>query len=224
MRAVATSGTGRAGPQRSDPARRWRAAATSAVLASIAAIVALHVLRPDLDPAGHRLSEYATGPWGWLMTAAFVAFAGSMWAVRRVLQPRAGLGAVRLLLALAAGGMLLSAVFETDVTSPAATRELVHSMASSAAFICLIAAALWMSTVARTAVTWPMPAVVTDVVTALATLGAVLSPITHDGGWTGVVQRCSYLAIAVWLLLLACATPAAMARSTGPDDAHRAGR
>jgi hypothetical protein len=29
----------------------------------------------DLQPAGHRLSEYANGPYGWMMTVAFVASA-----------------------------------------------------------------------------------------------------------------------------------------------------
>jgi hypothetical protein len=38
----------------------------------LAAIVSLHLLRPDFDPVTHRLSEYAIGPYGYLMTAAFL--------------------------------------------------------------------------------------------------------------------------------------------------------
>ena len=39
----------------------------SVVLLSLglACVVALHVLRPDLGPAGHRISEYAIGPYGY---------------------------------------------------------------------------------------------------------------------------------------------------------------
>jgi len=38
----------------------------------LAAIVSLHVMRPDFNPITHRLSEYAIGPYGYLMTAAFL--------------------------------------------------------------------------------------------------------------------------------------------------------
>jgi hypothetical protein len=41
----------------------------------VAAVATLHVLRPDLDPVSERISQYATGPHGWLMAAAFVALA-----------------------------------------------------------------------------------------------------------------------------------------------------
>lgn len=50
-------------------------AAAAATLIAAAAVLALHVLRPDLEPASHRLSEYAIGPWGWLTTSVFAALA-----------------------------------------------------------------------------------------------------------------------------------------------------
>jgi hypothetical protein len=34
-------------------------------------IIALHFLRPDLDPFSRPTSEYAVGPYGFLMTSAF---------------------------------------------------------------------------------------------------------------------------------------------------------
>jgi hypothetical protein len=46
---------------------------------SIAAIVMYHILmsalifvRPDIDPSWHTISEYAIGPWGWVMSLAFI--------------------------------------------------------------------------------------------------------------------------------------------------------
>lgn len=39
------------------------------------AVVALHLLRRDLDPVRRHLSEYAVGEWGALMTTAFLAAA-----------------------------------------------------------------------------------------------------------------------------------------------------
>ena len=48
---------------------------TSVVLLSIGlgCVVALHLLRPELAPVRHRLSEYANGRYGYVMTAAFLS-------------------------------------------------------------------------------------------------------------------------------------------------------
>lgn len=51
---------------------------TAAAIA-IAGIITYHTLlfvliglRPDLDPYWHTISEWAIGPWGWMMTSAFI--------------------------------------------------------------------------------------------------------------------------------------------------------
>jgi uncharacterized protein DUF998 len=45
--------------------------AIACFLVVLAALLALHLLRPEFDPLTHRLSEYAIGPYGFLMTLAF---------------------------------------------------------------------------------------------------------------------------------------------------------
>ncbi len=212
--------TGRAGgapaPAPDGTAVRSTAVGSAAVLTSVGAVVALHVLRPNLGPAGHRLSEYAVGPWGWLMTAAFLGFTGGLLAVRRGLPAHGRLGPVRALLGVGAVGMVVSAVFETDVTAPHAAREVIHSTASSGAFLSLVAAAVWTVTGARAVLAWPTPTVVPDGIVTLAVLGAVVSPLAHDGPWTGAVQRASYVVLVIWLLLLSRARPVA-----APPPRHR---
>ena len=42
---------------------------------AVACVVALHVVRPRVSPIERRLSEYAPGPHGWLMDAAFATTA-----------------------------------------------------------------------------------------------------------------------------------------------------
>ena len=202
MSAVGHDATRGTGPPPTRPPAGSGVVGAAAVLASFGAVVALHLLRPDLGPAGHRLSEYAVGPWGWLMTTAFVTFAGGLLILRRRLPAQGRLGPVRQLLGVAAVGMAVSTVFETDVTASDALREAVHSTASSGAFLALVVAAVWTATAARAAVAWPTSPAVPDVAAALAVLGATVSPILHDGPWTGVVQRASYLALVTWLLLL----------------------
>ena len=47
------------------------------VLAVVGVVVALHVVRPELDPLAHRLSDYANGDHGWLMAVAFALMAAA---------------------------------------------------------------------------------------------------------------------------------------------------
>jgi hypothetical protein len=187
-------------------------AAAAAVLVGAGAVLALHRLRPDLAPASHRLSEYAVGSWGWLMTLSFAAMATGVWLLRRALPPDTRLRPVRALLAVTAAGLMLSALFRTDVTDPNAARETVHTLASGGALLSLVAAAVWTVTLGREAIGWRRARVPAAGATSLAVLGVVISPATHDGPWTGVVQRLSYVALVVWMLLVCRAVGAARTR------------
>jgi hypothetical protein len=197
------------------------------VAAGAGAVLALHAVRPDLEPASHRLSEYAVGPWGWLMTAAFLALAAGMWLLRRALPAAGRLRPVRALLAVAAVGLVLSALFRTDVTTPDALRETVHTVASSSALLSLVAAAAWTITLGARAIAWRRARVPAGVATAVCVLGVALSPVAHDGPWTGVVQRLSYLCLTVWMLLvcraIAAGAPARDVPGPAPSRAHHPG-
>lgn len=201
------TGPGLRPPIRSDGATDWGTPATVVLLGSVAAVVALHRLRPDLGPLGHRVSEYAVGPWGWVMTAAFFGLAVGVWMVRRGLAPSPSTPddhvVLRTLLAVAAAGLVASALFETDPAAMGAPAELVHSVASSAAIVALVLAAVWTSTIGRRTFAWPGTRWAADAAAGLAAVGLVLGPVTHDGLWTGAVQRGSYLAIVAWLVMLA---------------------
>jgi hypothetical protein len=77
----------------------------------------LHVVRADLEPGWHMISEYAVGPSGWMMSAAFLALASSLFALLLALWPRlhGWLGGAGLVfLALAALGLTLGGLFATD--------------------------------------------------------------------------------------------------------------
>ena len=84
-----------------DPARdaartvtSLRRAAIVLLACGLACIVALHLLRRDLAPTGHRISEYAIGPHGALMAVAFVSIglglAGARAGDRRRAPPTGG--------------------------------------------------------------------------------------------------------------------------------------
>jgi hypothetical protein len=105
---------------------RTRTAAVVAIVTAgtaAAALLVLHLLRPDLDPTWRFVSEYALGPFGFVMTVAFLAIAAAsaglvalMWGQARTVTGR--IGAV--LAAISGLGMLIAAVFPTDpITTPA---------------------------------------------------------------------------------------------------------
>lgn len=194
-----------------------RAAAVAALVAA-AAVLALHALRRDLEPASHRLSEYAIGPWGWLMMLAFALVAAGVWLLRRALPADDRLRPVPVLLAVASIGFVASAVFPTDPAQPDAVRETVHSVASTGALVALTAAALWTVTYGTGAIGWRRARSPAGVATAVATLGVLISPLVHDSPRTGAVQRVVCLALTAWLLLLCRAVTGAGGTGTHHPD------
>jgi hypothetical protein len=117
-----------------------RTLATVAVSGAIVFLVVLgllHLLRTDLQPTWHVISEYANGPHGWLMALAFSALAVScastvlaMWPYVDGWGGRIGLGLVM----LAAIGLSMAALFPADVVQdpmpPMSWTGTMHAVAS----------------------------------------------------------------------------------------------
>ncbi|MFC5584854.1 DUF998 domain-containing protein [Nitratireductor kimnyeongensis] len=82
-------------------------------------LIALHLLRRDLDPTWVFLSDYMLGNWGWLMRLAFMAMALALGSSAVILAALLG-GWVRWLvsglLGLAAFGMVVGGTFPPDPT------------------------------------------------------------------------------------------------------------
>lgn len=95
-------------------------------------LVLLIFLRPDLDPSWHSISEWAIGPYGWLMTLAFwlssVSYAALLVMLRKQIHGmlgRVGLG----MLTICAIGAFAVGVFTTDpmpFRSPMSTVGILH--------------------------------------------------------------------------------------------------
>ena len=85
-------------------------------------LVILHLIRPDLDPSWRFISEYANGPHGWMMVAAFIALATSFVSLFVALRSQVRTIAGRIGLAgllVSATGLIIAAIFPTDpVTTP----------------------------------------------------------------------------------------------------------
>lgn len=93
-----------------------RLALSGAVL-FLVLLAVLHVIKPELDPSWHFISEYAIGDNGWVMTLAFLSLALScaslavaLWPQIKGLIGKTGL----VLLLISAVGMAMAGVFTTD--------------------------------------------------------------------------------------------------------------
>src|ERR1700686_4542618 len=95
--------------------------AIGGILYFVVAVVALHVLRSELNPTRRAVSNYAVGPFGLLMTSAFFTLALSEFALalgltRSLTTSRRAFISV-LLLNLAGAGMVVTGIFPGDVKS-----------------------------------------------------------------------------------------------------------
>lgn len=86
-------------------------------LVFVVLLVALHFLRPDLDPSWRFISEYELGDFGWVMRLAFFSLAASCFTLILAIASQAktiggwiGMG----LVLLAAAGMTLAGIFAPD--------------------------------------------------------------------------------------------------------------
>lgn len=104
----------------SSPTGVATAAARVSVVAStlfLSILIALHLVKSELDPSWRMISEYEIGAHGWLMRAAFIllgsAMATAAVAVRPYAKSRAGTAGL-VLLAVAAVGTVLAGLAVSD--------------------------------------------------------------------------------------------------------------
>jgi hypothetical membrane protein len=112
-------------------------------------LAALIIIRPDLDPSWHTISEWAIGPYGWMMSTAFLISAASYAAVLVVLRSQLPglMGRIaRALLLICVIGTVGVGVFTTDPLSahpqPLSTTGTLHIIFGTSALILLPVAAL----------------------------------------------------------------------------------
>ena len=172
----------------------------------VVAVLAQHLLAPELTPDVHTISEYVNADAGPLMVGGFVAWAASMAATARLV--RRGARLVAWLLAVAAVGMLLTACFATQTSAgvlpPGIERTTggrVHDLASGIATLALLGALVttalrgewvaWFRGLSR--------AVLAVAVIASAVLLAIGDPVD------GIRQRILVAAACVWQAALVAA-------------------
>lgn len=119
----------------------------AATVLSTVLIALLHVVKSQLDPSWHVLSEYAIGEYGWIMVLAFITGATGLVALfaalksqLRTVTGRIGLGC----LLVTALGMIIAAVFTSDpitVGDAGTTEGALHNVGGTLGGVMPLAAA-----------------------------------------------------------------------------------
>jgi uncharacterized protein DUF998 len=174
------------------------------------AVVALHVLRPELNPVNHAVSNYAVGPYGYLMIAAFYALALSAFALALGLTRSMALTTQAqvavLLLNIASVGMVVMGIFPGDAHAlhpPATITGIVHWFAAGVSFLSIIVAAFLLSNCFKTDEYWQAFRRLAFALALAMVVALLLYGMLALIGWIGIGQRIYITMSLTWLLLMA---------------------
>ena len=169
-----------------------------------ATIVALHVLCPEYDPTTETVSQYAIGPYGYLMTAGFLGLSPAVFALAlglwRSVTPRPWLGS--LLLSTAGFCIFLVGVFPIDPRPGAMpTTETTHDAAFMASFVFTVAAMVVLTRHFGRDAMWRSIQPVSLTLSLIVVVGLAAFVVLSDTSWRGAAQRVCIITVLLWLLL-----------------------
>jgi hypothetical protein len=191
-------------------ARNLAALSTGGAALFAVFVLALHFLRPDLNPLANPASAYALGPFSALMTAAFFGLGLSGWAL--VLAIKVGVPAAArsraslVLLGLWAASIWAAMLFPMDLDRSAPTLSgTIHDLSGFIGFFCLSVAALLLSHRLTTAPGWRPLRRRLLVLAVLVTAGYLATGLAFGAGspLTGLIQRLFLSVMLAWLLSVA---------------------
>jgi len=173
-------------------------------------VTVLHALQPDYNPFTKAVSNYAIGPYGFLMISAFFSLALGLFtlalSLRRAIKLTRRTILAVWLLHLASCGLVIVGIFPGDVNvphPPATVTGFIHWIAASTSFLSIMIAAFLLSYCFKEEERWqsfqrPAFLLAISAVAALAVFG-MLALI----GWIGLGERI-YIAISLmWPLVTA---------------------
>lgn len=187
--------------------RVYGSVAVVCVAAFVAALVALHILDPGLDPLNEYMSVYGRREFGWLLQAGAMllgvgAIANGL-GLRATLAPGKRVLPAWLLMLVAGCGLIAGGLFITDPTGATGSTlsGLIHDLAGFAVLLSLLGAAwLLRGVFSRDTHYRDLDGIQLwfAVVLSLATVALFVLP-----GPIGLTQRILYGVIVVWLVVLA---------------------
>ena len=176
----------------------------------IAAVTALHFLRPDYHPMRRLLSEFAVGKYGWLMASAFIALAiGSLSltvGIKQTLTATSWANVGFILLFIWSACIFVDGIFKTDLMGGEDTKSgLVHVLAAFLSFLAVIAASFVLSSEFSLDAQWQTIYSLSIILAVLITVTFIVSIYTLlvQQKFAGLGQRIFIISVLSWLLIIA---------------------
>jgi hypothetical protein len=183
--------------------------ATIFFIYSVIALLLLHLLRPDYVPASNFISNYAVGRFGWIMTTWFLSMSAGLLALTVGLA-RSGLRSIvawlgMVLLVVASLGLVVSAIFPTDIGDAPSTRSgEIHDMSFLVNVVSMVGAIGLLSVSFASHPAWRSYRSVAGLLVALILVAFVVQFMTlHRGMPYGLANRFFVAVLLAWLLATA---------------------
>ena len=184
--------------------------AIAAIAYFVVIIVALHFLRPDLNPISRPTSEYAVGAYGYLMTSAFFSMSLASWAlvialyqgVPRPAQSRIGLS----LLGIWAVGVLIAMLFPIDLDgAPQTMAGTIHAINGPLTFLSLTLGVILVSWRFKHHTEWRPFYRLAVILSLLILLEFIAVPVAMatESGLAGLAQRIFLVTFVTWFVVTA---------------------
>jgi hypothetical protein len=169
-------------------------------------LAALHFVRPDVNPVSEPMSNYAVGPYGFLLAAADIgiclAALALMFGLYLGIAPPGRSYAGLFLLGVYGVSGLLAGIFPIDVGGGATTVGTIHNIVGNIAFfgfpIAVILLSLGMGKDERWR-SFRRPALALSLVVVLT---VILTIVGSNIGLFGVTQRLANVTALLWILLV----------------------
>jgi hypothetical protein len=172
----------------------------------VAILLVMHMIRPDYTVADHMISDYAVGPSGWIMTTAFVSAAiGCLaLAIGMFLEgPTSWSGRTgAALLAMAAVGLVVTAIFPTDLeTAPSTRTGDIHTLSFFTNISSILLSAIFLGLSYGKSVHWHSRKLPARALAGLLIAAFVAQFLTlHRGAPYGITNRIFVAVLMCWLI------------------------
>jgi len=170
----------------------------------VVGVLLLHLLKQDLNPAQHTISEYALGSYGWIQTIDFLAVgAGSIALALTLARVVNDPGRIAPIL-IGSWGVcaVLLAFIQSDGPQPHTTRGWAHGLIAMAGFALLIAGMFVIAKKFRRDAAWSALRTPTIAWAGTASATFFLMSILGTSG-QGIGQRIFIAVLLSWMLAMA---------------------
>jgi len=181
-------------------------AAVGFFLYSVVALLLMHVIRPDYTIVDHMISDYAVGQFGWIMTTAFASVGiGCLTLAIGLFRdgPTSWLGRTdAALLVVAFAGLIVTALYPTDLeTAPSTRTGNIHIISFLVNIVSILLSTICLALSYAGSPGWRRhrsPALAFSGLLIVAFVGQYLT--LHKGAPYGIFNRLFVAVIMAWLI------------------------